>query len=237
MVLGVSCSEYRRHGAFAELVAVPEQIVYKLPGNMPLEHAALIEAVSIAVHAVGRAPLGNSDRVLVIGSGMIGLLVIQVLRHAGCRQIIAVDQQPERLALAKQFGATSVVDACAENAADRIAELSDGNGVDVAYEVVGSGPTVETAIAALRKGGHLVLIGNLAPRVEVPIQAIVTRELTLHGSCSSAGEYPRCIELMASGAIDVAPLISATAPLSEGAAWFDKLYNRQPGLMKVLLQP
>ncbi|MEX2168425.1 MAG: galactitol-1-phosphate 5-dehydrogenase [Pirellulales bacterium] len=237
MVLGVSCGEYRRHGAFAELVAVPEQIVYKLPSNMPLEHAALIEAVSIAVHAVGRAPLLGNDCALVVGSGMIGLLVIQVLRHAGCRQIIALDQQPERLALAKQFGANETIDATAENPVDRIAELTDGNGVDVAYEVVGSGPTVETAIAALRKGGHLVLIGNLAPRVEVPIQAIVTRELTLHGSCSSAGEYPRCIELMASGAIDVAPLISATVPLSEGAAWFDKLYNRQPGLMKVVLQP
>jgi L-iditol 2-dehydrogenase len=237
MVLGVSCGDYRRHGAFAERVAVPEQIVYKLPDGMPIEHAALIESVSIAVHAVGRVSIKPQDDVLVVGSGMIGLLVIQVLRNVGCKRIIAVDQQPERLTIAGKLGADELVDATTQNSTARIAELTDSNGVDVAFEVVGAGPTVETAIAALRKGGHLVLIGNLAPRIEVPLQAIVTRELTLHGSCSSAGEYPRCIELMASGAIDVAPLITATVPLSEGAAWFDRLYNREPGLMKVLLQP
>jgi L-iditol 2-dehydrogenase len=237
MVLGVSCGDYRRHGAFAEFVAVPEQIVYKLPDGMPIEHAALIESVSIAVHAVGRVSIKPQDDVLVVGSGMIGLLVIQALRHTGCKRIIAVDQQPERLALARKLGADEVINATNENIADRIAQVTGGNGVDVAFEVVGSGPTVDAAISALRKGGHLVLIGNLAPRIEVPLQAIVTRELTLHGSCSSAGEYPRCIELMANGAVDVAPLISATAPLSEGAAWFDRLYNREPGLMKVLLRP
>jgi len=237
MVLGVSCGDYRRQGAFAELVAVPQHIIYPLPESMPLEHAAMIEAVSVAVHAVGRVAISESDRALVVGSGMIGLLVIQVLRHAGCRQIIAVDQQAERLAMAQQFGAHETIDASQENVAERIAELSGGMGVDVAFEVVGSSVTVETAVTALRKGGHLVLIGNLAPRVEVPLQAIVTRELTLHGSCASAGEYPLCIRLMASGAIDVAPLLSATAPLAEGAAWFERLYNREPGLMKVVLQP
>lgn len=237
MVLGVSCGDYRRHGAFAEFVAVPEQIVYKLPDSMPIEHAALIESVSIAVHAVGRVSIKPEDDVLVIGSGMIGLLVIQVLRHAGCKRIIAVDQQRERLALARKLGVDEFVDASNENAAKRIEELTGGKGIDLAFEVVGASSTVEMAISALCKGGHLVLIGNLVPRVEVPLQAIVTRELTLHGSCSSAGEYPQCIELMASGAVKVAPLISATAPLSEGAAWFDRLYNREPGLMKVLLQP
>lgn len=236
MVLGVSCGEYRRHGAFAELVAVPQHIVYKLPDGLPLKHAAMIEAVSVAVHAVGRVSVKPSDRALVVGSGMIGLLVVQVLRHAGCKQIVAVDQQAERLALAKQFGASDVIDASREDVSDRLSSIAKG-GVDVAFEAVGSEATIGAAIGALRKGGHLVLIGNLSPRVEIPLQAIVTRELTLHGSCASAGEYPRCVELMASGAIDVGPLISATAPLAEGAAWFDRLYHREPGLMKVLLKP
>jgi L-iditol 2-dehydrogenase len=257
MVLGVSCGEYRRHGAFAELVAVPQHIVYKLPESLPLEQAAMIEAVSVAVHAVGRVSgatgsarfrsanpsalaepvaLASANAALVVGSGMIGLLVIQALRHAGCKQIIAIDQQAERLSMAKQFGASDVIDASHEDVSDRLASITNG-GVDVAFEAVGSEATVGAAIGALRKGGHLVLIGNLAPRVEVPLQAIVTRELTLHGSCASAGEYPRCIELMASGAIDVGPLISATVPLAEGAAWFDRLYKREPGLMKVLLKP
>src|SRR5689334_3877368 len=89
-VLGVSCGDYRRYGAFAEFVAVPAHIVYRLPELLPLYHAALIEAVSVAVHAVKRSPPKPDDAVAVIGSGMIGLLIAQVLRHAGCRTVIAV---------------------------------------------------------------------------------------------------------------------------------------------------
>ena len=93
------------------------------------------------------------------------------------------------------------------------------------------------AIEGVRRGGKVTLIGNLAPKVEIPLQIVVTRQLQLLGSCASAGEYPECIELMASGKINVEPLISATAPLDEGAAWFDRLYGREAGLMKVILQP
>ena len=83
----------------------------------------------------------------------------------------------------------------------------------------------------------MTLIGNLAPKVEIPLQVVVTRQLRLLGSCASAGEYRECIVLMESGAIKVDPLISAVAPLEEGAAWFNRLYTREPGLMKVILQP
>ena len=90
-VLGVSPGDYRRHGAFAEYVSVPARIVYRLPDNFPLEHAALIEAVSIAVHAIGITPVKLGDTAVVAGTGMIGLLAIQALRQAGCTQVIAFD--------------------------------------------------------------------------------------------------------------------------------------------------
>src|SRR5688572_6606674 len=125
-VLGVSCGDYRRHGAFAEYVAVPERILYKLPGSLPLEHAALIEAMSVAVHAVKRSPPKRDDDVVVVGSGMIGLLVIQVLRHYGCRRLIAVDVDDDRLSLAKRLGATEVINARSQDAAKQISELTDG---------------------------------------------------------------------------------------------------------------
>jgi threonine dehydrogenase-like Zn-dependent dehydrogenase len=92
-------------------------------------------------------------------------------------------------------------------------------------------------LASLRKGGSLTLIGNVSPTVELPLQAVVTGEITLYGSCASAGEYPTCLEMIARGAIDVTALISAVVPLSEGGAWFDRLYAREPGLMKVILTP
>lgn len=236
-VLGVSCGDYRRHGAFAEYVAVPAHILYRLPDALPLEHAALIEAVSVAVHAVKRSPPQADDDVVVVGSGMIGLLVIQVLRHAGCRRLIAVDVDDDRLMLAKKLGATDVVNAKNGDAAVRILELTNGRGADAAWEAVGTTATVQTAIHCVRKGGSVTLVGNVSPTVEIPLQAVVTRELTLYGSCSSSGEYPECIELMASGAVDVTPLISAATSLEDAPEWFKRLHACEPGLMKVVVKP
>ncbi|MBA3482095.1 MAG: galactitol-1-phosphate 5-dehydrogenase [Pirellulales bacterium] len=236
-VLGVSCGDYRRHGAFAEFVAVPAHILYRLPDALPLEHAALIEAVSVAVHAVKRSPPKPDDDIVVVGSGMIGLLVIQVLRHAGCRRLLAVDVDDDRLTLAKRLGATDLLNAKNEDAAARIIELTSGRGAAASWEAVGTSATVKTAIQCVRKGGAVTLVGNVAPTVEIPLQAVVTRELTLYGSCASSGEYPECIELMASGAVDVTPLISAATSLDEAPRWFERLYAREPGLMKVVVRP
>src|SRR4029077_5833576 len=104
-------------------------------------------------------------------------------------------------------------------------------------EVVGRADTVLTAIRSVRKGGTVVLIGNLSARVELPLQGGVSRELSLLGSCASSGEYPACIDLLARGAVDVTSLISVTAPLEEGPAWFERLHRGGEGLMKVILQP
>jgi L-iditol 2-dehydrogenase len=109
--------------------------------------------------------------------------------------------------------------------------------VDVAVEVVGNAAALATAIGSVCRGGRVGLVGNLSAEVPFPLQAVVTREIALFGSCASAGEYARAIELVASGSIRVAPLISAAAPLEEGPRWFERLYAREPGLMKVILKP
>jgi L-iditol 2-dehydrogenase len=236
-VLGVSTGEYRRHGAFAEYVAVPQHIVYRLPDNLPFEHAALIESVSIAFHAVGRAPIRVGETAVVVGTGMIGLLVVQTLRLAGCGRIIAIDIDDYKLERAKELGADEGLNSKKVDTAAGVAALTEGRGADLALEVVGATPSVATALSAVRKGGTVTLVGNLAPEVELPLQQVVTRELTLLGSCSSRGEYPACIEMMSRGEIKVQPLISALAPLDDGPAWFSRLYNHEPGLMKVILQP
>lgn len=236
-VLGVSTGEYRRHGAFAEYVAVPQHIIYPLPDNLSFEEAALIESVSIAFHAVNRTPIRLGDVAVVVGTGMIGSLVIQTLRHAGCARIIAVDIDDYKLERAREFGADEGLNSKKVDVAAELAARTDGRGADLAFEVVGATASFHTAVSAVRKGGSITLVGNLTPKVEMPLQAIVTRELTLYGSCSSAGEYPACIEMMARGDINVKPLISVTAPLEQGPEWFDRLYNHEPGVMKVILQP
>jgi threonine dehydrogenase-like Zn-dependent dehydrogenase len=90
---------------------------------------------------------------------------------------------------------------------------------------------------SVRKGGAVTLIGNVAPVIELGLQSAVTRQIRLQGSCASAGEYPACISSISRGALRVDPLLSAVAPLEDGASWFRRLYEREPGLLKVVLEP
>lgn len=236
-VLGVSCDEFRRHGAFAEYVVVPENICYGLPKGLPYKHAALIEAVSIAVHAANRSMVKLGDTAVVVGSGMIGLLVVQAIRLAGASTVIAVDLEDSKLEIAKSLGADVTLNPTNCDVVAEVQKLTGGHGANVAIEVVGATVTIQTAIASTRKGGAVTLVGNLAPTVELPLQAVVTRELTLLGSCASNGEYPECIEYLRRGDIQVEPLITATASLEDGPGWFARLYDGEAGAMKVVIEP
>jgi L-iditol 2-dehydrogenase len=162
-----------------------------------------------------------------------------VLRWAGAKQIVAVDLADNRLALARELGATHTLRSDTCDVVAEVAKLTEGRGADVALEVVGIGPTLNLAIATLRRGGSAVLVGNLAAKTaDFPLQAVVTRELTLHGTCGSSGEYPVCLDLIARGIVRVEPMISAVAPLAEGAAWFERLSAKDGGkFMKVILTP
>lgn len=236
-VLGVSCGEYRYHGAFAEYVAIPQHILYPLPPKVTFEQAAMVEPLSIAFHAVRRSPVSLNNTAVVVGTGMIGLLIIQMLKAAGCGKIIAVDMLQEKLDMAKKLGADICLKADEINVATEVYKLTENRGADIAFEVVGITPAIQNAIACLKKGGSLTLVGNLKPSIDFPLQSVVTRQLSLYGSCASAGEYPDCLDQLASGKVDVDSFISAVVPLSEGASWFNRLYAAEPGLMKVILVP
>jgi L-iditol 2-dehydrogenase len=235
-VLGVSCGDYQRAGAFAEFVAVPARILHRLPEALPFAEAAMLEAVAVAIHAVNLAEISANTTALVIGAGTIGILTLQALRAAGCARVFVTDVDKDRLEMARQIGATEIL-LSNESLNAKLLQLTDGEGVDVALEAVGRNETVAASIDAVRKGGGVVLVGNIAPNVNLPLQKVVTRQIRLQGSCASAGEYPQAIRWMASGTIRVKPLITAVAPLEEGARWFERLYAREPNLLKVVLTP
>ncbi len=236
-VLGVSCDEYRQNGAFAEYVAVPAHILYSIPENISFEQAAMIEAVSIAVHAAAISNIQKNDTAVVIGCGMIGLLCIQALKAAGCGKVIAIDQIDEKLKMALSLGADLTIKSSDPELIKKVLNETSQRGADIVFEAVGIETTVNLAVDCARKGGTITLIGNLAPEVKFPLQKVVTRQLKVQGSCASAGEYPLCLELIASGKIKVDALISTVAPLEEGNDWFHRLYNKEAGLMKVILNP
>ena len=236
-VVGVSTPAFRRMGAFAEYVTVPARIAYALPDEMPFEHAALIEAVSVAVHAVSLTPVELEDTAVVVGAGMIGLLTLQAVRLAGAGRVIVLDVDDTRLELARSLGATHAFNSRSADFIPQILEQTGGRGADIALECVGSTVPVKLAVESVRKGGAVTLVGNVAPNIEFGLQSVVTRQIRVQGSCASSGEYPACISMMARGAIRVEPLLSAVAPLEEGASWFQRLYRRDPGLLKVVLEP
>lgn len=237
MVLGVSPKEYRRHGAFAELVSIPQHILYKIPDNVSFTQAAMVEPVAVAAHAVELSHPAWNDSVAVIGSGMIGLFIIQVLRSRGCGMIIAVDNDPLKLEMAKNLGADKVLNTSVDKVKDEINALTAGRGADHIFEAVGIEATIVTAIESVRKGGTVTLVGNLSPTVNIPLQSVVTRQIHLQGSCAICGEYTAVLDMMERGEINILPLLSAEAPLSEGSEWFRRLYEKEPGLVKVVLIP
>ncbi len=152
-VIGVSCGDYRRAGAFAEYIVVPSGVVYRLPPSISFPEAALLEAVAVAVHAVSLAESVPKRTALVIGAGTIGLLCLQALRVAGCSRIFVADIDPSRLGLAKEFGATTVLSPELQFA-KQLSHLTGGEGVDLVVEAVGRNETVGTAIDAVRKGAR-----------------------------------------------------------------------------------
>jgi L-iditol 2-dehydrogenase len=236
-VMGVSTPDFRCHGAFAEYVAVPSHIVYRLPDQLSFVHAAMLEAVSVALHAVSFSKAGESGTVLVIGAGMIGLLTLQGLRAEGFPRVFIADLDDSRLRLAARLGAAATFHASGPDLVAQVLAATEGQGVDLAIECVGRDETVRGAVDSVRKGGAVTLVGNIRPEVTLPLQKVVSRQIRLQGSAASAGEYTRAIELLGNGAIQVEPLITAVAPLEDGPRWFERLYAGEPNLMKVVLTP
>ncbi len=236
-VLGVSCGEYRRAGAFAELLAVPARIAYLLPAGLSFSEAAMLEAVSVALHGVAVSRMTRGDTVLVIGAGMIGLLLLQAARAAGAERVFVADVDASRLVLAAELGADETFLASGSALVADMLDRTGGRGVGFVLEAVGRDETIATGIDCVRKGGTVTLVGNITPEVTLPLQKVVSRQIRLQGSCASAGEYPEAMALIASGQIKVKPLITAVASLEAGPAWFERLHAHEPNLMKIVLDP
>ena len=235
-VLGVSCDEYRRDGAFAEYISVPARGVYRLPDSVSFEDAALTEPLSIAVHAAELAGRIAGRSVAVVGAGVIGSLIVSVARAAGCARLVALDPDASRRERIIRLGADTAIDPVAAEGEDELIEAVGGQ-VDIVFEAVGIEATVTSSIDLARKGGAVILVGNVTRSVEFQLQKAVTREIRVQGSCGSAGEYDMCLDLLSRGAIASDLIVNTVAPLDDGASWFARLYARESDLLKILLAP
>jgi L-iditol 2-dehydrogenase len=236
-VLGVSPGTYRRNGAFAEYVAIPQHILYKIPDNVTFEQAAMVEAAAVALHSINVSGIKPGNSAAVVGAGMIGIFIVKLLGIAGASPVIAVDIDDKHIQKALKAGAGAAFIASDPQLQEKVQILTDGRGCDCVYEAVGMNDPVKTAISLARRGGTVTLVGNTTPSVEFPLQKVVTGELRIQGSCAICGEYDAILDFIRTGKLKVDDQISAVAPLSEGASWFKRLYGKEEDLGKVILVP
>lgn len=236
-VMGVSADDFRRHGAFAEFVAVPAHILYKIPDSVSFEIAAMVEPVAVALHAVRKGAPRLAETAVVVGAGMIGTFIVKLLSGSGLSSLVVIDNNQNKRKQAITAGADLAFDPDDKLLMKEILERTYQRGADLSFEAVGISSTVDAAINVLRKGGRTVLVGNISKSVDFPLQKVVTHEITIHSSCAIRGEYEAVLNLIEREKINVKDQISEVAPLSEGAKWFDLLRQPNNHLSKVILAP
>ncbi|MDX6539306.1 MAG: L-iditol 2-dehydrogenase [Gaiellales bacterium] len=231
-ILGMSAP-----GAYAEYVVWPEDSLPELPDGLSYEAGALAEPLAVALHAINIAAIKPGDVVFIAGGGPIGVLVHLLARLAGAGRIIVSDLHPERLASARAFGADIAVDAGREDPVAVAHEATGGSGVDVAIEAVGAGVTARQTIDAVRNAGTVVWLGNSERRIEIDMQAVVTRDLVVRGSYGmTVQEFERALTLLATGRLPVDAIVNRYASLSEGPELFEELLAA-PATIKCVIRP
>ncbi len=225
-----------KNGSMAEALCVHEDQVIKIDERIDDISASMAEPLAVALHGIRRAPDLKNKTVFVAGAGTIGLFVVSLLQQFECAKIIVSDLNAHRLSVAKKLGADAVIKADEQDVKSAVFELTGQKGADVSLECAGITPTVRQALHALKIGGHAVWIGNSARQIETDMQDIVTNEWNISGSfLYTRQDFIDVIQMLASGSIDISPVISQTIGLEDGPAMFSRLYKSPGDLVKVVI--
>jgi threonine 3-dehydrogenase len=231
-ILGVDVN-----GGFAEYVAVPAESAWRVPPNVPIEVAAVMEPLGNAVHTAFAGPLSGCN-IAVTGCGPIGLFAIGVARAAGAARVFASDLSPFRLDLARRMKADAVIDGSRESLAKRVPELTGGRGLDGVLEMSGSPEAVRDGLAALRNGGRLSLLGLPKEPFELDWNRLVIfKGVTLHGIIGRRmyDTWYQMDNLLGSGRLDIRPAITHVMPMERFDEAIELLRTGHAG--KVVLIP
>lgn len=230
------------NGGFAENVVVDAEQVVAL-GNVPIEHGALVEPLTVALHAARVADVSAGDSVAVFGSGPIGLCQIQALRAAGADPIIVSEPRDERRARAEACGADVLIDPTEDDALDVI-RAESGEGVDVAFDVAGVEATYNQAINSTRPGGRVAEVSIFEEPLETQPNDLVIPERSIVGSIAYQGgprsgeEFGMVIDMLEDGRLDPEPLITDRIELDDIVDdGFEQLLDPESDQVKILVKP
>jgi len=227
-------------GGFAEYVVVPAYQLYKIDERMSFEEGALIEPISVGIHAVRKGRLIEGDTAAIVGAGPIGLVTLQAVKAAGATNVYVLEIAEKRKKFAERLGADVVIDPTKENTVEIIKELTDGIGVDIAFECVGLETTLSQAIEIIRKGGKVVVAGIFAGSFSghIPYNDIVIGEREVIGSIAYKGDFKYAIDLVADGRIKAKELITKKIFLREIVdEGFEELCKHKDKHIKILVSP
>jgi (R,R)-butanediol dehydrogenase/meso-butanediol dehydrogenase/diacetyl reductase len=226
------------NGAFAELVNVPANLLYKLPANFPAEAGALIEPLAVGMHAVKKAGSLLGQNVVVVGAGTIGLCTIMCAKAAGAAQVIALEMSAARKAKALEVGATHVLDPNECDALAEVRRLTGGLGADVSFECIGNKHTAKLAIDLIRKAGKCVLVGIFEEPSEFNFFELVATEKQVLGALAYNGEFADVIAFIADGRLNITPLVTGRIQLEQIVGQgFEELVNNKEHNVKIIVSP
>jgi (R,R)-butanediol dehydrogenase/meso-butanediol dehydrogenase/diacetyl reductase/L-iditol 2-dehydrogenase len=226
------------NGAMAELIAVPEKLLFKLPEGCTYEVGAMAEPFAVAYGALKKVGSLKNKSVLIVGAGTIGLCILELVKLQSPRLIIVSDLSDARLALARELGADKTINPKKEDYLTGEARFTGGDMVDVSVEAVGIAATVNQAIKSLKRMGVCLWVGNSAREIEINMQEVVTRALKIFGTyIYTHGEFGEVIDILATGRLMAEKLISKTVSLPEAPDAFRALHEQPDSFIKVLVNP
>lgn len=221
---------YPSDGSFAEYAVIDDDFAYAIPDSMTDEEAALVEPLSVAVHACRRAGVTAGSRVFITGAGPIGIMCAQAARAFGAVEIVVSDPMPLRREYVSTHGATAVIDPMAESL-DRFEQH-----FDIYLDASGNARAIQAAFPTIRRGGIAVLVGMGSLDLEVPIAMFQHREIILTGTFRYVNTWPTAIELIASGQVDVSGIVTGSYGLDEVEAALMKAQT-DPTAIKTMIVP
>jgi L-iditol 2-dehydrogenase len=222
-------------GAYAQYIVCSSRTVHPIPDSLSFEEATNVDTAATALHGVKRGKLVPSDDVAVLGPGAVGLLSFQFARALGAGRVFVVGRK-HRLALAEKMGALPV-DLERMNPVEKIMNLTDGKGVDVAIDCAGTIPSVQQAVSMTKKGGRVVMSGLPPGPVELPIPQIVLDEKDLLGVRADPNTCKEVIPLIANGTIQIKPMITHVFSLDQFERALKVFSERLEGAIKVIIKP